>query len=192
LKKKKKKEKKKEKKMSSVLKVKRLSEKATLPIRSSKLAAGYDLFRFVFFSFFYFFFIFLFYFFLFFFFIFFYFLFFILFYSAIDLVIPGKGKSIVPTDLSIAVNEGTYARIAPRSGLATKYFIDVGAGVIDADYRGNVGVVLFNFSDQDFQIKIGDRIAQLIIEKIETPEIIEVDDLNNTERGNNGFGSTGK
>ena len=66
------------------------------------------------------------------------------------MIIPAKGKAIVPTDISIAVPEGCYGRVAPRSGLATKHFIDTGAGVIDADYRGPVGVVLFNFSETDF------------------------------------------
>lgn len=70
--------------------------------------------------------------------------------SAVDVTIPAKGKAVVPTDLAIAVPEGTYGRVAPRSGLAVKHFIDTGAGVIDADYRGNVGVVLFNHSDVDF------------------------------------------
>ncbi|TQD90159.1 hypothetical protein C1H46_024323 [Malus baccata] len=81
--------------------------------------------------------------------------------------------------------------VAPRSGLAWKHSIDVGAGVIDADYRGPVGVVLFNFSDVDFEIKEGDRIAQLIIEKIITPDVVEVEDLDSTFRGAGGFGSTG-
>ena len=81
--------------------------------------------------------------------------------------------------------------VAPRSGLAWKYSIDVGAGVIDADYRGPVGVILFNHSDVDFEVKVGDRIAQLIIEKIITPEVVEVEDLDSTERGVGGFGSTG-
>ncbi|KAI3665464.1 hypothetical protein L6452_44091 [Arctium lappa] len=111
--------------------------------------------------------------------------------SAIETKVPARGKALVPTDLSIAVPEGTYARIAPRSGLAWKHSIDVGAGVIDADYRGPVGVILFNHSDTDFEVKSGDRIAQLIIEKIITPEVIEVDDLDSTERGAGGFGSTG-
>lgn len=71
-------------------------------------------------------------------------------FSAKDLEIPAKGKAIVPTDISIAVPQGCYGRVAPRSGLAVKNFIDVGAGVIDADYRGPVGVVLFNFSDTAF------------------------------------------
>ncbi|KAD5507839.1 hypothetical protein E3N88_15542 [Mikania micrantha] len=111
--------------------------------------------------------------------------------SAIETKVPARGKALVPTDLSIAVPEGTYARIAPRSGLAWKHSIDVGAGVIDADYRGPVGVILFNHSDVDFEVKAGDRIAQLIIEKIITPEVVEVDDLDSTVRGAGGFGSTG-
>ncbi|KAI3686683.1 hypothetical protein L1987_80366 [Smallanthus sonchifolius] len=110
---------------------------------------------------------------------------------AIETKVPARGKALVATDLSIAVPEGTYARIAPRSGLAWKHSIDVGAGVVDADYRGPVGVILFNHSDADFEVKVGDRIAQLIIEKIITPEVIEVDDLDSTVRGAGGFGSTG-
>ncbi|ESQ45883.1 hypothetical protein EUTSA_v10011147mg [Eutrema salsugineum] len=111
--------------------------------------------------------------------------------SAVDSKVPARGKALIPTDLSVAVPEGTYARIAPRSGLAWKHSIDVGAGVIDADYRGPVGVILFNYSDVDFEVKIGDRIAQLIIERIVTPEVMEVDDLDSTVRGEGGFGSTG-
>ena len=71
--------------------------------------------------------------------------------SAEDTVIPARGKGIVKTDLAIAIPHGTYARVAPRSGLAVKNFIDTGAGVIDEDYRGNVGVVLFNHAETDFQ-----------------------------------------
>jgi len=91
----------------------------------------------------------------------------------------------------MTVPDGTYGRIAPRSGLAVKKGIDVGAGVIDRDYTGQVGVVLFNNSDEDFEIKVGDRIAQLVIEKIATPEVQIVDDLEDTVRGVGGFGSTG-
>eukprot|EP00253_Pinus_taeda_P011003 PITA_11003 len=111
--------------------------------------------------------------------------------SATSCVVPARGKALVPTDLSIAIPEGTYARIAPRSGLAWKHSIDVGAGVIDADYRGSVGVILFNHSDQGFEIKAGDRIAQLIVQKILTPQVLEVEDLDSTFRGVGGFGSTG-
>ncbi|XP_058080545.1 deoxyuridine 5'-triphosphate nucleotidohydrolase-like [Magnolia sinica] len=111
--------------------------------------------------------------------------------SAAVSTVLARGKALVPTDLSISIPEGTYARIAPRSGLAWKNSIDVAAGVIDADYRGPVGVILFNHSDVDFEVKPGDRIAQLIIEMIMTPEVLEVDDLDSTVRGNGGFGSTG-
>ncbi|KAF3638228.1 deoxyuridine 5'-triphosphate nucleotidohydrolase [Capsicum chacoense] len=111
--------------------------------------------------------------------------------SAVETKVPAKGKALVPTDLTIAVPQGTYARIAPRSGLAWKHSIDVGAGVIDADYRGPVGVVLFNHSEVDFEVKAGDRIAQLIVQKIVTPDVEKVDDLDSTVRGSGGFGSTG-
>lgn len=80
---------------------------------------------------------------------------------------------------------------APRSGLAWKHFIDVGAGVIDEDYRGNVGVILFNHSEVDFAVKRGDRVAQLVLEKISTPDVVEVESLDETERAAGGFGSTG-
>ena len=105
--------------------------------------------------------------------------------------IPAKGKGLVKIGLSLSFPSGLYARIAPRSGLALKKFIDVGAGVVDADYRGEVGVVLFNHGDQDFEVKMGDRIAQLILEKISTPEVEEVSALEDTVRGTRGFGSTG-
>ncbi|KAF7056498.1 hypothetical protein CFC21_063898 [Triticum aestivum] len=111
--------------------------------------------------------------------------------SAVEAVVPARGKALVATDLSVAVPHGTYARIAPRSGLAWKHSIDVGAGVVDADYRGPVGVVLFNHSDADFAVKPGDRVAQLVVERIATPDVAEVDDLDATVRGEGGFGSTG-
>lgn len=111
--------------------------------------------------------------------------------AAYDMTIPSKGKGMVKTDIAIAIPDGTYGRVAPRSGLALKKFIDVGAGVIDSDYRGNVGVILFNFGEQEFEVKKGDRIAQLILERIVTPEVKEVDSLEETVRGNGGFGSTG-
>ncbi|ORY19476.1 dUTPase-like protein [Clohesyomyces aquaticus] len=87
-------------------------------------------------------------------------------YSARDIVIPARGRARVDTDISIAVPAGTYGRVAPRSGLAAKHGIDTMAGVIDADYRGQVGVILANLSDTDFEVKVGDRIAQLIVEKV--------------------------
>jgi len=137
------------------LQVKLLSPVAKLPVRSSELAAGYDL------------------------------------SSAQDLVIPSKQRALVRTDISICIPTGTYARIAPRSGLALKHGINVGAGVIDADYTGPVSVILFNHGSNDFQIKTGDRIAQLILEKIAIHPVEEVPELDTTARGSSGFGSTG-
>ncbi len=93
--------------------------------------------------------------------------------------------------MAIAIPQDTYARVAPRSGLAAKNFIDVGAGVIDFDYRGNVGVVLFNHGPNDFIVHIGDRIAQLILERISMASLEEVTELPASERGTGGFGSTG-
>ena len=110
------------------------------------------------------------------------------------MVIEGHGKGISKTDIAMAISPGYYGRVAPRSGLAVKHHIDVGAGVIDADYRGNVGVVLFNHSDNEFVITKGDRVAQLVITKIILPEVVEVEDLDAlgaTERGAGGYGSTG-
>ena len=106
-------------------------------------------------------------------------------------VVPAHGKLLVKTGLSISMPTGCYGRIAPRSGLALKKFIDIGAGVIDEDYRGEIGVVLFNFGDEDFEINVGDKIAKLIFEKIKTPAVVETDSLEETGRGDRGFGSTG-
>ncbi|KAK2466446.1 hypothetical protein APHAL10511_002088 [Amanita phalloides] len=112
-------------------------------------------------------------------------------YSAESKVVPAHGKALIDTQLSIAVPIGTYGRVAPRSGLASKFMIDTGAGVIDADYRGTVFVLLYNYSDTDFKVEEGDRVAQLILERIYTPDILEVDNLDETARGSNGWGSTG-
>ena len=106
-------------------------------------------------------------------------------------VVPRRGKALIPTDLAIAVPPGCYGRIAPRSGLAWKHSLDTGAGVIDEDYRGNVGVILFNHSDADFAYAAGDRVAQLVLERIAVADVLEVDSLEDTARGAGGFGSTG-
>ncbi|XP_029899875.1 deoxyuridine 5'-triphosphate nucleotidohydrolase, mitochondrial [Myripristis murdjan] len=113
-------------------------------------------------------------------------------YSAYDYSIGPMDKAIVKTDIQIAVPRGCYGRVAPRSGLAAKHFIDVGAGVVDEDYRGNVGVVLFNFSKETFEVKKGDRVAQLVCERICYPDLVELETLDETERGAGGFGSTGR
>lgn len=118
-------------------------------------------------------------------------------YASAPTTIPANGRGMVSTSLAIVCPEGTYGRVAPRSGLAVKQGISTGAGVIDADYRGEVKVLLFNHNTADFQVEKGDRIAQLILERIYTPEVEVLDDAawaeeNNTERGAGGFGSTGK
>ncbi|XP_068708305.1 uncharacterized protein [Montipora foliosa] len=113
-------------------------------------------------------------------------------YSAEDVTIPKQGKALVKTDIAISLPEGCYGRVAPRSSLSWKHHIDVGAGVVDRDYRGNVGVVLFNLSSTDYQVQWGDRIAQLIVEKISTPSLVEVKELDDTNRGTAGYGSTGR
>ncbi len=111
--------------------------------------------------------------------------------STVDIIVPAHGKTLVNTGLHICVPNGTYGRIAPRSGLAANHFIDVGAGVIDACYTGEVMVLLFNHGELDFKVSVGDRIAQLILESIVCPEVTEVNKLVCTDRGAGGFGSTG-
>jgi len=157
------------------LQIQLLSAKGKAPTRGSEFSAGYDL------------------------------------YSAEDTSVPARGKAMVSTGIAIAVPAGTCkfatvsivrdikadsiflldGRVAPRSGLAAKHSINTGAGVIDADYRGEVKVILFNHCDNDFTIKEGDRIAQLVIERIYTPEVVVVEKLEATVRGAGGFGSTG-
>lgn len=111
-----------------------------------------------------------------------------------DAVVMWGDVTKVRTGIAVAIPEGYYGRIAPRSGLAVKHGIDVLAGVIDADYRGEVVVVLTNHLKWDhcFEIKAGDRIAQLILERADKPVMVVTDQLSETERGFGGFGSTGK
>jgi dUTP pyrophosphatase len=152
--------------------VKRLSETAKIPKRGSQHAAGYDL------------------------------------YADENTFVPAMqcemtyvnglqqykvyaGSKLVSTNIAISIPHGYYARGASRSGLAVKNSIEVGAGVIDSDYRGEVKVLLRNHGASSFEIKQGDRIAQLIIEKIITPDPMEVEELSDTLRGAGGFGSTG-
>lgn len=104
---------------------------------------------------------------------------------------PGERK-LFKTGLSIAIPSGLYGRIAPRSGLAYKSGIDVMAGVIDEDYRGEVGVILINLGQEDKAIVAGDKIAQLIFENYTRCNFDEVKDLDDTDRGTGGYGSTDK
>ncbi len=113
-------------------------------------------------------------------------------FSAYDYTLNGHSKVLVKTDIAVKIPDFHYGRIAPRSSLAWKNSIDVGAGVIDSDYRGNIGVILFNHCPEIYSIKKGERIAQLILTRISTPEIVKVDYLSDTSRGEGGFGSTGK
>ena len=111
-------------------------------------------------------------------------------YASAECVVPAKGKAIVKTDIAMAIPYGYYGRVAPRSSMAVKH-TDIGAGVIDSDYRGEIGVVLFNHSETDLVIKVHDRIAQLIIEKLGMGNLMEVSELDDTSRGVGGYGSTG-
>lgn len=110
-----------------------------------------------------------------------------------DAIVPARGWKMVNTGIAIQIPTDCYARVAPRSGLTLKKGLDVGAGVVDSDYRDMIRVILFNHSDTEFSIQTGDRIAQLVFERIYTPEVQEVsyEVLTNTERGLGGFGSTG-
>ena len=142
--------------------IKKLEESAIVPTRATDTDAGYDL------------------------------------YSINDGVVPAGGRKVVGTGIAIAIPESKnvfapsyYGRVAPRSGLAVKKGIDVLAGVIDAGYRGEVGVVLQNLSDEDFLYKKGDRIAQLILEQCNTIGWVELDELEDSQRSDGGFGSTG-
>ena len=149
-------------------------ENAKLPARQSDCAAGYDL------------------------------------YSAENVVIASHARMLVDTQIIIEIPNGYYGRISPRSGLSLRS-IDIGAGVIgdhsflyyksnimqylynilDSDYRGNIKVLLINNNEYGWHLQIGDRIAQLIIQKIITPDLIVMDSLSETKRGDHGFGSTG-
>lgn len=151
-------------------KVKRLSATAKLPVRSSQEAAGYDLTA-----------------------------------CLLDeqnqdrteissdgqiTLLPGE-RALIPTGLAFTTPEGTYGRIGPRSGLAYKHGLDTLAGIVDRDYTSEAGVILINLGQEPFTVEHGMRIAQLVLEKIETPDVEEVDTLDDTQRGQGGFGSTG-
>lgn len=111
--------------------------------------------------------------------------------SCESVVVPAGERRIIKTGVSVAVPPGTYGRVAPRSGLAVRQGIDVLAGVIDEDYRGELAVILLNTGDAPFEVSPGDRVAQLVLERIVTPDTVVVDDLDETARGAAGFGSTG-
>jgi dUTP pyrophosphatase len=120
-------------------------------------------------------------------------------YAAEAATIPGAaltpdgvevGRGMVSTGLALAIPDGLYGRVAPRSGIAVRNGIDVGAGVIDPDYREELRVLLFNFAARAFEVRPGDRIAQLVFERVAAPAVEADDELDETGRAG-GFGSTG-
>lgn len=140
--------------MGLKMKVKKLSEHATLPTRNNSTDAGLDL------------------------------------YAAEDKEIPDQGGAMIKTDIAIELPEGTVGKIWDRSGMGKKGF-SVHGGVVDVPYRGSVNVILWNHSGVTQQIKKGDRIAQLVVIPILLPEVEEVKELSDTDRGDKGFGSSG-
>jgi len=112
-------------------------------------------------------------------------------YAIEELRLESKQRCLARTGLSVAIPEGFYGRVAPRSGLAVKNGLDVLAGVIDSDYRGELCCALYNSGDETIVLPAESKICQLIIEKIITPTPVWAEDLEATSRGAGGFGSTG-
>ena len=137
------------------MKVKRLTEDATIPTRGTPGSAGLDL------------------------------------YASEDAEVWSGKWELVDTGISVAIPEGYVGMIRPRSGLAVKHGIDTKAGVVDSDYRGSVKVVLMNYGSNDYYIKKGDRIAQLVVHQVDMSDPVEVEDLDETDR-KGGFGSSGR
>jgi len=108
-----------------------------------------------------------------------------------DLTIEPRQRAAARTGLAVAIPPGFYGRIAPRSGLAARQGLDVLAGVIDSDYRGEIRCLLYNTGDEAITLPAGSKICQLIVEQIITPEAAWVSELDETARGAGGFGSTG-
>lgn len=113
-------------------------------------------------------------------------------YSPISGTILPMQRLLVPLEICVTLPKNTYGHILPRSGLALKSGIHVGAGVVDEDYTGNVGVLLFNLSDQPYTFFEGDRIAQFVIKKYERVDVVVSESLEKSKRGDGGFGSSGK
>lgn len=113
--------------------------------------------------------------------------------SAVDAIVPARERLTLRTGVSIALPDGYVGLVHPRSGLSAKHGITVlnAPGTVDAGYRGEIAVTLYNSSDTDFQVQRGDRIAQLVIQAIEIAQFVAVDHLPVSHRGAAGFGSTG-
>jgi dUTP pyrophosphatase len=112
-------------------------------------------------------------------------------HSAYDVTVPARGKILVLTDLGIQLPTGYCGHVAPRSGPALHHHIDIGGGILDEDYRGDLDVILYNHSEIPFTVSRGDRIAQFICQKICNPILEEVVVLDLTKQGEEGFGSSG-
>jgi len=113
-------------------------------------------------------------------------------YSSHGAIIEKHTHKLIKTGIAIQIPKGYVGLIWPRSGMAYKHGIDVFAGVIDSGYRGDIGVILYNSQYSDYNVEKGDRIAQILLQKVEDFDLIEVSELNEADRQNNGFGSTGK
>lgn len=115
-------------------------------------------------------------------------------YSSIDCKVKAGNFRVVPTGISLEIPEGMEGQVRARSGMAAKYGIGVlnGPGTVDSDYRGEIKVILFNFSNDDYNINKGDRIAQIVFSRVTRIDLEEKDKLKETTRNKGGFGSTGK
>lgn len=113
-------------------------------------------------------------------------------YSLEDVEIPPVSRSLIKTGISLQIPKGFVGLIWPRSGLAVKSGIDVFAGVVDSGYRGDVGVCLYNSSSEAVNVKKGDRIAQILFQPVPYFQLTEVSELSSSERGEDGFGSSGR
>lgn len=112
-------------------------------------------------------------------------------YSAETVTLWPRERSLIATGVAVSIPDGMAGMIWPRSGLASRHGLDVMAGLIDSDYRGEVKVMLINHGSHDVTLNKGDRIAQLVCQPVCVSAVVVVDDLDETERGNGGFGSTG-
>lgn len=112
-------------------------------------------------------------------------------YAPLPVLIPCGGRLLVDTQVAVAIPPCHYGRIAPRSGHALNLGLHILAGVVDEDYRGSLGVLILNTGQQPIRLHAGAKIAQLILQRISTPPVVEVETLPTTERGEAGFGSTG-
>ena len=117
-------------------------------------------------------------------------------YAALEkpITITRSAIEMIPTNISVEIPEGYEIQVRPRSGLAAKHGIGIlnSPGTIDSDYRGEIKIIIINFGKEDFIIQPAERIAQLVVSKVYTAKLIESDDLNNTSRGEGGFGHTGR